>query len=135
MNSKGFTLIEMIITLFLISIVFTVLVMSVGNTFGLTKEKSYELMKKSIIIGVEDYIYECDNGLVNCENDYEWINEDGYSFTSFKLNILKKYSYLNKELFINPITEEEISDCLIIKVKKDDLLMYDVDLDESQCLK
>jgi len=135
MNNKGFTLIEMVITIFLISVVFTFFAVNINNTFGLTKEKSYELMKKSIIIGVEDYIYECDNGLINCENDYTWSSNGDYDVTVFKLNILKKYAYLNKEDFINPITEEEISDCLVVTVKKDNLLTYMVELDESKCMK
>ena len=135
MNKKGFTLTEMVVAISVISLLFTVVIVSITDAFGLTDEKSYEIMKKSIISSVNNYIYECDNDLLSCKGDYEWVKIDGNYKTSFSLNVLKKYSYLNIDSFVNPITDEDVSECIIVNVNKDSYSNINVSLDDSECLK
>ena len=73
MNNKGFTLVEVLVTISLLSIIMIGVIANIGDTFSLSSSKSYEILKKSIITVSEEYIYECDNGLINCQNDYEWV--------------------------------------------------------------
>lgn len=136
MNNKGFTLIEMLFTISIISMFTIVFTISISKTFGLSTEKEYEIMKKSIINQVGEYIYECDNNLINCQNDYDWINIDEKTkVTSINLSILKKYNYLKKEEYINPKTKEDISNCLIINVEKDARGIMNINLEDSKCKK
>jgi len=135
MNNKGFTLIELLLTIVLVSVVMIIFMVNISDTFGLSSEKSYEILKKSIITQVKEYIYECDNGLINCKNDYTWQNIGNSKETSFYLGVMKKYSYFNKQDYINPETQEEISNCLIIDIIKDELATINVSLDDSKCKK
>ena len=134
MNNKGFSLVEGILTLTIISLLFTIVIVSVNKTLALTNEKAYELTKKNIINVVDNYILECENNLIECENDYKW-EEGNYNSTSFNLGILNKYSYFDKEDLINPITNERIDDCIIINIIKKDDGVIDINLDDSNCEK
>lgn len=133
MNNKGFSLIEMLFTISVISLIMVVSLITVGNTFGLSSEKSYEIMKKSIITQVNQYIYECDNKIINCIGDYSWLQVDNVNKTSFKLNVMKKYNYFSEQDYVNPITNEEISNCLIVNVVKNENSTIDVILDDNKC--
>jgi len=136
MNNKGFTLIELLFTISVISIFTIVFTISINNTFGLSTEKEYEIIKKSIINQAKEYIYECDNNLINCHNDYHWeISDEKTKKISINLNILKKYNYLKKEEYINPKTGEDISKCLIINAEKKEIGLININLDDSKCKK
>lgn len=133
LNNKGFTLIELLLTIAVLSIIIVSFVMIVNNSFGLTKEKSYEIIKKSIISQVNEYIYECDNHIIECNNDYVWLNENDKFITSFKLDTMKKYGYFTSEYFINPITNNYIGDCLVINVVKDKYSLLNISLEDKNC--
>ena len=55
--------------------------------------------------------------------------------TKFNLGVMKKYGYFNEEDYINPMTNEEISDCLIINAIKDKYYTVEITLDDSTCKK
>lgn len=133
MNNKGFTLIELLCMLFLISCIFFAGCMIISDTFSITDEKSYQLLKDSIILGVSDYINECDNHIIDCSSQYKWSRVDDKFVTEINLSILKNYNYFNTNNFINPITDKDISECLIINVIKDDNSNINVNLDDSKC--
>lgn len=135
MNNRGFTLIEMLFTISVISLIMVVSLITIGNTFGLSSEKSYEIMKKGIITQVNQYIYECDNGIINCSGDYVWEKDEVGNKAFFKLGVMKKYGYFNEEDYINPITNEEIGNCLIVNVIKDEFSTITVVLDDNECKK
>jgi len=101
----------------------------------LTDEKAYESLQKSIINQSREYIIECDNGLIECKNDYVWVGQGNINKTSFLLGVLKKYSYFTEQDFINPITKEDISNCLIINVIKNEFGSIAINLDDSKCMK
>jgi len=135
MNNKGFTLIELLISIAILSILMLSFIIIINNTFGLTDEKAYESLQKSIINQSREYIIECDNGLIECKNDYVWVGQGNINKTSFLLGVLKKYSYFTEQDFINPITKENINECMIIYVTKDSYATINVELDDSRCLK
>ena len=66
MNNKGFTLIEFLITIVIISISLYVVMFEVMDTFSITKDTSYKLIKDNIIKTSSDYIRECNNGIIDC---------------------------------------------------------------------
>ena len=135
MDNRGFTLIELLVTLAIISIAMISSILIINNTFGMTDEKSYEIMKKSIITQANQYILECDNEVINCNGDYIWVDNIDYLSTSFPFSIMKKYSYFSENNFVNPITKEDISNCLIINVSKDKYSTLNIELDDSKCMK
>ena len=72
MNNKGFTLIEVLCVIFLISVLFVASFLVVKDTLSITDEKAYQILKENIISQTKTYIDECDNNIINCKNDYEW---------------------------------------------------------------
>ena len=80
MNNKGFTLIEVLCVIFLISIFFFGSFMVINNTFSITNEKAYEIVKEDIITQTKTYINECDNNIINCPNDYKWVSDNDNIF-------------------------------------------------------
>ena len=48
MNNKGFTLIELLLAISLFSIVMIFSIVNITTSFAITKEKSYEILKKSL---------------------------------------------------------------------------------------
>lgn len=133
MNNKGFTLIEVLCVIFLISIFFFGSFMVINNTFSITNEKAYEIVKEDIITQTKTYINECDNNIINCPNDYKWVSDNDNMITNINLSILKKYKYFNTDNFINPITNKDISNCLNIIVIKNKYSNIEVNLDDSKC--
>lgn len=133
MNNKGFTLIEVLCVIFLISIFFFGSFMVISNTFSITDEKAYEILKENIITQTKTYINECDNNIVNCSNDYKWVSDNDKMITNINLSILKKYKYFDTDNFINSITNKDISNCLNIIVIKDKYSNIEVNLDDSKC--
>lgn len=133
MNNKGFTLIEVLCVIFLISIFFFGSFMVINSTFGITNEKAYEIVKEDIITQTKTYINECDNNIINCSNDYKWVSDNDNMIANINLSILKKYKYFNTDNFINPITNKDISNCLNITVIKDKYSNIEVNLDDSKC--
>lgn len=135
MNNKGFTLIELLLAISLFSIVMIFSIVNITTSFSITNEESYEILKKSIVRQVENYIYECDNNLINCKNDYIWEKYDNGYKTTLNLVLLKKYAYLDESEFINPITSEDISNCMKVLVIKDEYSVIDVILEDNNCKK
>ena len=133
LNNKGFTLIEIIVTVSILSIMFVSLAIMASSTLSITDTQAYDIMKKSIITQANDYIIECENNLLDCTNDFRWIEQGNSKSTSFNVSVLTKYGYFTKDEYINPITNEDISDCLVINVTKDNNGNIDVDLDDADC--
>lgn len=133
MNNKGFTLIELLAAIVIVTLVTMITFSIVGETFSVTEEKSYEIFEKNIIMQTKNYILECDNKLINCENDYTWEKvSNGYK-TIVNFDIMKKYDYFSKDDFIDPITKNDVSECLLVEVFKDNLFNITVKIDNKKC--
>ncbi len=133
MNNKGFTLVELIISIMLLSAIFIIAISSLVNTFSLTEETEYEILINNIKTQAQNYIIECDGGLINCKNDYTWSEDGKNKKTSFSLAIMKKYKYFNTSDYINPINKNDLSNCLIINVEKDEFKNLIIKIDDSKC--
>ena len=108
-NNKGFTLIEVLGTLVLVSIVVGIGVMTIGKSLSASKEESYKLMKNNIVSAGYDYVSECTLGTIVCD----------FSFTSN--NTFKARDLYNVGFFKNlesPIDGADLGDCLVLEANK-----------------
>lgn len=110
MNNKGFTLIEVIITFGIITILTVTITYYIGNSFSISKETAYDLMKDNIISASYSYISECDNEFLECR--YEWHNNE----TKFTASVLKKSGYIDS--LDSPIDNIDLSECIIVHATK-----------------
>ena len=110
LNNRGFTLIEVVASLAIISFVFILVVSISSNTFSINKNKAYELMKNNIKKASENYINECDNKILECS--LVW-NEDK---TEIDLDDLRASGYFKN--FVSPLDGKDVSDCLNIEASK-----------------
>lgn len=105
-DNKGFTLIEVIITLVIISFILIITANLITNTLASSEETTYKLVKNNIITASYKYIDECTNGIINCDFNYETNN-------TFKASVLKQYGYFNN--LNSPIDNQYLGECLILK--------------------
>lgn len=133
MNNKGFTLIELLGSIVIVTLVTIISFSIVGETFSVTEDKSYEIFEKNIATQIENYIFECDNKIIECEEDYIWEKTSEGSKTSFYFDVIKKYNYFSSESFIDPVTKKDVSKCLLIEVFKDNLSNITVKTNNKKC--
>ena len=133
MNNKGFTLIEVLCVIFLISILFVASFLVVKDTLSITDEKAYQILKENIISQTKTYIDEFENNIINCKKDFEWKKVNDNKIAYINLSLLKKYNYFDNDEIINPLTKKDMSSCLKIKVIKDKYSSISIFLDESEC--
>lgn len=129
MNNKGFTLIELLSTIVIIGILTLIISFSINNTMSLSSENAYEILKSNIVTISKNYINECENGLINCKNDYVWENDE----TSFFAGKLVKHNYFKVGELINPITNKEIDNCLIVMVNRNKNKVLTITLNDDDC--
>lgn len=110
MNNKGFSLPETLSVIVIISLILIIAVKSFDKTVSLSKEESYKLMKKNIILSAEKYIKECDIKTINCNFSFENNNK-------FPVKILKENGYFKN--LNSPIDGKDLSNCLIIEAIKE----------------
>ena len=107
-NNKGFTLVEVLSVLIIISLILTVVIRNFGTTVSINKAEAYKLMKSNIISASNDYMNECLNGIIDCNVK----NQDYYQFSAKEL---KEQGYFKN--LKSPIDGKNLEDCLTIKVK------------------
>ena len=129
MNNKGFTLVELLVSLTIVAIITIIVTFSIGSTLSISKDNSYEILKKNIINMANVYVMECESNSINCDEDYVWQNNK----TSFLANKLLQKGYFKPEELINPINEKDISDCLLINVSVNENKVYTLSINDSQC--
>ena len=105
MNNRGFTLIEVLIALVLITLVLGIAIKCFSSTTALDKEEAYKVMKSNIISASYDYISECDANVINC-----------YGTDSFYASVLMEYGYFDS--LNSPIDGRDVSHCLLIKTSR-----------------
>lgn len=121
MNQKGFTIIEVLGVVFLISIITIVISSQINSSMAVSKEKAYSLMKKNLLSVSYDYIQECSQGLVNC--DFSFDNNPTFSAV-----VLQNSGYFSK--LESPIDGKFLGDCLIFHAKKENGVTI-VDLNDT----
>ena len=110
LNNKGFTLIEILGVLVVVSTITTIVIISTTDTFSIGKEESYKIMKNNIITSSYDYIEECDENLIECDFSYENNNQ----FYAKKLSETGYFENLK-----SPIDGKDLGKCLILEAKKE----------------
>ena len=110
MNNKGFTLIEVLVTLVIFSLITLIVSNLINSTLALSKEESYNLFKNNIIKASYNYLNECSANLIECEYN----NKENYIFS---LNELVKNGYIKDSK--SPTDNKDLSECLKIKVTHD----------------
>jgi len=108
LDNKGFTLVELLATVILLSIIVVIAGISITTIIKNSKEKDYQLLVKEIKNAVELYYQECKFVNNNCSNE-------------IKLGFLVDNGYLkgnsvdidDESILINPNTEVNISNCSI----------------------
>lgn len=111
MNNKGFSLVELLITISLIALVAIVVVKVSSNTLSLTENEAYKILKNNVITAADKYIIECDSNLLECFHTW---NDNK---TSINANELIKAGYFDN--IIDPRNDKDISNCLIIEIEKE----------------
>lgn len=109
MNNKGFTLIEILVTLVLITVLLGVAVSVLRPTMSAGKRETYELMKNNIVTVSYDYINECSLNTIQCDFDFETNN-------IFSAVELKNAGFIKS--LESPIDGKDLSSCLNIKATK-----------------
>lgn len=110
MNNKGFTLIELLAVISIIALILIIIIVVSGNTLSISNEEAYKITKKGIIKAADKYMLECDNGLIDCNLD--WNNNK----TDIRVYQLIDAGYFNE--LINPLNNKDLKDCLVIEVEK-----------------
>lgn len=109
MNNKGFTLIEVLVTLVIFSLITLIVSNLINTTLAISKEDSYNLLKNNVIKASYNYLNECSADLIECE-----YNNENYIFES---NELIQNGYIKN--LKSPIDNKNLSECLKIKVTHD----------------
>ena len=107
MNRKGFTLIELIVTIALLAVVSIISFVSITGIINDSKEKDCNNLVKSIKSATKDYI--SDNRYTD-----ELYMPDGRIKKEFNTSNISKY--LNGDL-VNPYDNKTINDDIIIRVE------------------
>lgn len=111
LNNRGFTLIEVLASLVVITLISIIVVTYASDTLSINKNKAYELMKQNISKISKVYVKECEAGISNCN-----LNWDDNS-TYFYVEDLKNNGYFKNTR--SPIDGKDIGKCLSIKAFKD----------------
>lgn len=137
MNNKGFTLIELLSSIILLAIIMSVTTFSVISFIDDSKDKSYNLLVKSIKIGAQDYFEECENTNIiesglssscNISNSCLGIslpNNTTCSSANIKIKTLVEYGFLKtsatdssgNKIAENPKTNNNMNNCEVIIYK------------------
>ena len=93
MNKKGFTLIELIVVIVLLSLISLVVFPAVFSTLNASKETAYKSQKEIVVKAAKEYYLDNIELLPDAKEGEE---------TSVSLNDLIKKGYINEKEVINP---------------------------------
>lgn len=109
MNSNGFTLVEVIVVIVLISLVSFFTIRSFGTTVSFGKDEAYQIMKNNIVSASYDYVNECIAETISCDFSFETQHQ-------FVAGVLKEKGFFHS--MKSPIDGKDLSECLILDVTK-----------------
>ena len=134
MNKKGFTLIELIAVIVMISLIMVIVVPTILDIVSESKETSYNTLVKNIVISSEMYYEECEYGDLSSTTKYGsyacsidtststiTIPLSSLANTGFlKVSDTKEVAGKEVKVVLNPRNNIDMSDCKIkiAKVKK-----------------
>ena len=134
MNRKGFTLIELIAVIVMISLIMVIVVPNILDIVSESKETSYNTLVKNIVTSSEMYYEECEYGdlssatkygsyacLIDTSTSTIKIPLSSLANTGFlKVSDTKEVAGKEVKVVLNPRNNIDISDCQIkiAKVKK-----------------
>ena len=110
LNKKGFTLIEVLASLVIISLLTIVILRLAGSTFSVNKSEAYKIMKNNIYRISLEYVQECEKGILECSLNW---NGDKLQFYADSLRENGYFKNLN-----SPIDGKDVGKCIIIEVTK-----------------
>ena len=135
LNNKGFTLVELIATVVILSIVMGIGAYSITGIIRKNKENDCKLLINEIKDAVELYYQECkysSSDAIDCPAVTEYNGVDSYEV---KLNDLVKYGFLkangtdedDNPILVNPNDNIDIGDCKIMYMYIDGDFKFDYD--------
>lgn len=127
-NKKGFTIIGLLIAVIVLSIVVGVSAYAIKNTFFSNKEDDYESLINNISKASESYYLECvyiGKCTSTSEVSISTLVEKGYLTANYK----------NSQAVVNPLTNEDMSNCVITIAYLDEKLTITPKTTNSTCPK
>ena len=117
-DNKGFTLVELIATIVLLSLVMGIGAFSITQIINNAKDKDYKLLIENINNAVELYYQECKFVNDNCDTTITlgFLVNNGYLKGNSKIT---EGANKDKMTLVNPKTDENISGCSIKYEYKD----------------
>ena len=108
-NKKGFTLVELLVTIALMLSILAIAIVSFIGISNKKKQESYDLVKEQIITAAEQYFN---------SNEYlfEGLSDKDNSIGIITVGMLVEEDYLNK--VTNPVTGQFINNCSQVQVTK-----------------
>ncbi len=122
MNKKGFTLIELIVTILLLAIIAGIGTYSVINIINSTKLTNYNLLLKNVKTGAETFYNECMYGNNSVIEGAVSTDPDVVSCNEVTLGALVKYGFVTgnskkddaKYKLVNPSNNDDLTVCKIV---------------------
>ena len=121
---NGFTIIEMLVTIAIITVITAVEVFSITTYINNTKESSDELNIKSIKESAELYVKEFDNDIIWIDNRYTCISVKQLKDIGL---IKKKIKIYNKDIIIEDNTK------IKVEKDKDNSSITEINIDDKEC--
>lgn len=118
LNNNGYTLIEVLAVIVLISFASFVIIRGINSTLSVSEKEAYKIMKDNIVSAGYDYVNECDNDIINTEFSFDGNN-------TFTASVLEKYGYFSN--LKSPIDGKYVGECLVLDaIKENGVIIVDI---------
>ena len=105
MNNKGFTLIEVVIVIVLVSLVLAVVTNLMADTLAASENTTYKLFKDNIVSASYNYVDECSNKIIDCD------------FRGFKTFDTYMVNFEFNDKFLTKFDEKTFFDKIPLRIK------------------